>query len=191
MAGFIPLEEESALIQKAKAGQRDAFIQLYELCYPTIFTYIYYRVCDQNVAEDLAAEVFVRMVDRIDRFDSGNRPLLAWLYTIAQHLIIDQYRRDQSAKQVALDDCLMDHASSPVAEQIETRHDQKALSQACEALTEEQRRVILLKFVQGCSNAETARILQKPETAVKSLQHRALSQLRHLLAKVGIDERTI
>lgn len=190
MAGFIP-PEEAALIQKAKAGQRDAFIQLYDRCYPTIFTYIYYRVCDQNVAEDLAAEVFVRMVDRIDRFDSGHRPLLAWLYTIAQHLIIDQYRRDQSTKLVPLDDCLMDNASPPVAEQIETRQDQKALSQACEALTEEQRRVILLKFVQGCSNAETARILQKPETAVKSLQHRALSQLRHLLAKVGIDERTI
>jgi hypothetical protein len=66
----------------------------------------------------------------------------------------------------------MDSTISPVAEQIEMRNAQRALSQACEALTEDQRRVILLKFVQGCSNAEAARILQKPETAVKSLQHR-------------------
>jgi RNA polymerase sigma-70 factor (ECF subfamily) len=191
MEGFISPEEEAVLVQQAKAGQCDAFIQLYDRCYPVIFNYIYYRVSDPGVAEDLAAEVFVRMVDRIDFFDSGNRPLLAWLYTIAQHLIIDQYRRNQSVKHVPLDDCLMDNTSAPVTEQIEALNNQKALSQACEALTEDQRRVIMLKFVQGCSNAETARILQKPETAVKSLQHRALSQLRHLLAKVGIDERTI
>ncbi|MCP4539279.1 MAG: hypothetical protein GY832_19255 [Chloroflexi bacterium] len=76
-------QDEIRLIQRAKQGDRAAFAEIYDRHQPAIYRYIFYQVSDTATAEDLTGKVFVRLVEKIDRFTYRGRPLLAWLYTIA------------------------------------------------------------------------------------------------------------
>jgi len=80
--------DETRLVQRAKEGDPAAFAELYDRYQPAIYRYIFYRVDNTATAEDLTSEVFVRLVERIDRFRYQGRPLLAWLYTIARNLVM-------------------------------------------------------------------------------------------------------
>lgn len=172
--------QERELVRRAKAGDPTAFAELYEQYQPKIHRYCFYRVSDPAVAEDLTAEVFVRMVESIDDFRYRGRPLLAWLYTIARNLVTDHYRHQGRATHLELKEGLvadgadLDHRAHIALEQTK-------LAAALAQLTEDQRQVILLKFFEGADNATTARILGKTVGAVKSLQHRALASLARLL----------
>ncbi|HHH41505.1 MAG TPA: hypothetical protein ENK56_05825, partial [Chloroflexi bacterium] len=75
-------EREARLVRRAQQGDPEAFAELYERYQPTIYTYIFYRVGDAEAAEDLTADVFVRLVEKIHTFQVQDRPLLSWLYTI-------------------------------------------------------------------------------------------------------------
>jgi RNA polymerase sigma-70 factor (ECF subfamily) len=81
------VEDEVRLVKQAQAGDEAAFVALYQQNQPSVYTYIYYRVGEQMTAEDLTAEVFVRLVSKIHKFKPGKRPILAWLYTIAGNLV--------------------------------------------------------------------------------------------------------
>lgn len=155
---------------------------LYEQNQPSVYTYIYYRVGERMTAEDLTAEVFVRLVGKIHKFKPGKRPILAWLYTIAGNLVTDYYRRNGSSTIVPLSETVHSNGHSP-AHVVEKSQEQQRLVAAMAQLTEEQRQVVLLKFVERRSNLETAAILGKTEGAVKALQHRALAALRRVLEK--------
>jgi RNA polymerase sigma-70 factor (ECF subfamily) len=124
--------------------------------------------------------VFVRVVEKIHGFVYRDRPLLTWLYTIARNLVIDYRRRASRVALLPLDERLVAAKGDPeqAAERALTR---QRLAAALEQLTEDQRRVILLRFVEGMDNRETARILGKSVGAVKALQHRALAALQRVL----------
>ena len=74
-------------------AKRDMFIQVYEKYRPSIFNYIFYRVGDPELADDLTSDVFVRMVEKYDLRTRNDRPIAPWLYTIARNLVIDHHRR--------------------------------------------------------------------------------------------------
>ncbi|MBN1811506.1 MAG: sigma-70 family RNA polymerase sigma factor [Anaerolineae bacterium] len=173
-------DDETKLIQQAKQGDPAAFTEIYEQCQPAIYRYIFYQVGDAATAEDLTSEVFVRLVDKIDRFTYRGRPLLAWLYTIARNLITDHHRRVRQSQPLELEKQLIADAID-VEESIEDKLAQRRVIAAIARLTEEQRQVILLRFVEGLDNASTASILGKSVNAVKALQHRALAALRRIL----------
>ncbi len=172
---------DADLVRRAQAGDESALAAIYQACQGPVYRYIYYRVGDAALAEELTADVFVRMVDRIHAYREQGRPILAWLYTIARNLVADHLRRAGRAAAVPLDEALPageDLQPARVAERNET---QAGLRAALNRLTETQRQVILLKFMEARSNAEVAAILGKDEGAVKSLQHRALASLRRYL----------
>ena len=86
---------ERELVAQAAQGDETAVITLYEQHKTAVYTYVYYRVGgDQALAEDITAEVFMRMVERLPHFVYRERPFLAWLYTVARHRVADYYRRD-------------------------------------------------------------------------------------------------
>lgn len=159
--------------------------QLYELYADRLYRYLLARLGDEELAADLTTEVFVRMIGRLAEFRLNHqRPAAsfsAWLYRIAANLACD-HRRAQRIAQVSLDPELPlpghDPAPEAVAEQRETL---ARLAQAIQALNEDQRLVIIGKFVEEMSNAQIAAWLGKTEGAVKSLQHRALRTLGRLL----------
>lgn len=172
---------EMILVQRAKNGDANALVEIYETNQPTIYTYVFYRVGDVHLAEDLTAEVFVRMIHKLKTYQPNSRPILAWLYTIAHNLVVDHYRENGKATWTELKE-----DQSAIESDVFKRSNENCLAQidlvhALKTLTEEQRLVIVLKFIEGRKNIEIAEILNKSEGAIKSLQHRALNSLKRAL----------
>jgi RNA polymerase sigma-70 factor (ECF subfamily) len=142
-------------------------------------------VGDVNLAQDLTGEVFVRMVDKLDTFKVRGRPLLAWLYTIARNLVNDAHRHERQAIHLPLNeaDALSGDNEVDLTRRVDRLFEADCLASALKHLTEDQRQVILLKFMEGLNNAQVARMLSKTEGAVKSLQHRALGSLRRAIER--------
>lgn len=172
-------------IRRAQQGDREALAILYDCHYASIFSYIFYRVGDQHQAEDLAADVFVRMLSKLHQFVPGQQPLLPWLYTIARNLLIDHYRNHHRHQTVSLDDDLtIDPVTNPV-KIVEMGLSCDQVRTAMQCLTDEQRQVVLLKFIEDRETTEIAELLGKNERAVRSLQHRALAALQRVLVTEG------
>lgn len=178
-------EDEIGLIQRAQRGDADACAALYSRHHDAVYRYCYYRLGDAEMAQDLTAEVFVRMVEKLDSFRLRGRPLLAWLYTIARNLVTDAYRQNGRATHLPLEAApdLNSDDKAALMQRVERRLEADCLAAAMRHLTEDQRQVILLKFMENLSNEAVARMLDKTEGAVKSLQHRALNALRRALEK--------
>jgi RNA polymerase sigma-70 factor (ECF subfamily) len=172
---------ESRLIERAKACDEEALSELYHRHANAVFRYIYYRVGDREVAEDLVGDVFVRALEGLPSYQQTGTPFEAWLYRIAQARVIDHYRRQNVRQSVALDEQLPDREeTSPdrvAAQSDEIRHAWEAIGR----LTDEQQMVISLRFIAGRSTAEVATLMGKTEGAVKALQNRALASLRRLM----------
>jgi RNA polymerase sigma-70 factor (ECF subfamily) len=163
--------------------KKEMFSQIYIKYRQSIFNYIYYRVGEQDLADDLTSDVFVRMVDKYDAKSNGDKPIAPWLYTIARNLIIDHQRRNGIVKWQPLSDQIQSSEKNNPEKQTDTRLTQECLITALNYLTDDQRQVILLKFIERRTNREIGNILGKPEGAVKSLQYRALSALQRALEK--------
>jgi len=163
--------------------KREMFIQVYEKYRPSIFNYIFYRVRDAELADDLTSDVFVRLVDKYDEKSRQGRSIAPWLFAIARNLVIDHQRRAGRIGWHPLDEQTAADASSNPLEQTENRLTQECLMNAMVHLTDEQRQVILLKFIERRTNREIGNLMSKPEGAIKSLQHRALAGLRRVLEK--------
>jgi len=172
---------DKQLVKRAQQGDKQALAALYDAYQPRIYRYVLYRVGDVALAEDLAAEVFVSMVKSIRTYQERGRPFLAWLYAIAGNTVKMHHRRPQT-EWLPLPETLIDDAVDPV-EMMQTRLTHERLIGAMPYLTEAQQQVILLKFVEGFSNAEVSAYLGLTEGAVKSLQHRALAALQRVLVK--------
>lgn len=178
-------DDEAKLIQRAKEGDPSAFSKIYARCQPAIYRYIFYRMGDAATAEDLTSEVFVRLVEKIDRFNYRGRPILAWLYAIARNLINDHLRRVRRLPPtVSLDEQPEAQLPNP-GWSAEITLTQQMLASALVHLTKEQRQVIILRFVEGMDSKTAAQIMDKSLGAIKALQHRALVALRQILEQNG------
>ena len=174
--------DEAKLIQRAKQGDPAAFAEIYEQCQPPIYRYIFYQLGDAATAEDLTSEVFIRLVEKIDRFTYRGRPLLAWLYTIARNLVTDHHRRTKQVQPLE-SDMQLAADTIDVEGSVLGKLTQRRLTIAITHLTEDQRQVILLRFIEGLDNATVATMLGKSVNSIKALQHRALDSLRRILEK--------
>ena len=83
--------DEDQLIEQAKTDP-EAFGKLYELYVEKIYSYVYYRIGNQQEAEDLTAKVFYRALDHIPNYNNKGVPFAAWLYRIAHNLVANWYR---------------------------------------------------------------------------------------------------
>ena len=181
----MPQTIDTETILGAQAGRPDQVVALYEHYYAGIFRYLYYRVGNTEIAEDLTSEVFVRMLRSLGsyRVQGSPAPFQAWLFQIAHNLATDHYRRTSNYPQTALTEELS--ADDPAPEtRVERRLNQEHLQRALSQLREDQRDVLILRFIVGLPIAETARTLHKSEDAVKGLQRRGLSALRENLSEL-------
>jgi RNA polymerase sigma-70 factor, ECF subfamily len=161
-----------------EAAQRDParFGELYEIHFERVYGYIVRRVRDRAECEDLTAEVFHHALANIKRFEWRGIPFAAWLYRIAANLISDRHQ-SRKREDVADDPTQMD--SVPANDKEFAEAERKAtLFRLVETLPAEQRRVVVLRFVEEKSIKEVARDIRKSEGAVKQLQFRALTTLR-------------
>jgi RNA polymerase sigma-70 factor (ECF subfamily) len=173
----MPLANERQLVLQAQAGNSEAFGQLYDAYMERIYRFVYFRVEDQQTAEDITSQVFLKAWSNLDRFQFSRTPYLAWLYTIAHNAVIDHYRTRKVT--TALDDVQLsqpDH-SEAVENDIDLTVEMQSVKSALQTLTDDQQRVLTLKFIEGMSNNEIARHLGKREGAIRALQMRGLQAL--------------
>lgn len=180
---------EHELVLRAKQRLPDAWSQIYHEHYEKIFRYAYARLGHRETAEDLAATVFLEALKSIHGYRHGQRPLLAWLYTIARNVVNQHHRKRfrRGPKDALLGSdahALAGQApdSSAIAERID-------LMSAILRLPEKQREVVLLHYFVGLTVPEVARILGKHERAVYSLHTRALKGIRRHLD--GADSKIL
>ncbi len=170
--------DERLLIE---AAQRDParFADLYEVNFERVYAYVVKRVRDRAETEDVTAEVFHQALANLKRFEWRGIPFAAWLFRIAANLISDRWQR--SGREVA-DEAEIESAQSEPGKispaEIEAVERRATLFRLVETLPAEQRRVVVLRFVEEKSIREVAREISKTEGAVKQLQFRALSSLR-------------
>ncbi|MGQ9517998.1 MAG: sigma-70 family RNA polymerase sigma factor [Anaerolineae bacterium] len=177
--------EERRWLEQAQSGDQEALANIFDRYYERIYAYIYRRTGQMSLAEDLAGEVFLRLVETLKLRRGPNQHLGAWLYRVAHNLVVDHFRRHTKAPTQPMEDWLVAVPDDPL-EHVEQEQMQYLVRQALRRLTPDQQQVIILKFVEGLSNAEVGLILGKPEGAVKSLQHRALATLRRQLEKLAL-----
>lgn len=179
-----PLLEPSdaALVRRAQEGDLSALGQIYDRHQERLFRYIRCRVSNNDVAEDLTGELFMRMIANLPAYRLTAVPFVVWLYRIAYNLIVDHYRQDGQTSDVPIEMAERgEGAEGNPASLVERQLAVEEVQRALEALDEGQREVLRLRFLAGLSLKEVAEIMDKSVAAVKTSQHRGLKMLRVVL----------
>jgi RNA polymerase sigma-70 factor (ECF subfamily) len=167
------------------AAQRDqgAFAQLYDEHLSTVYRYVFYKVGDPALAEDLTAEVFSKAWEAIDKFQWRNLPFQHWLLRIARNVVVDHWRLRRRATSPIED--LREAASDEMGpdERVALDFEVVKLRTGLAQLPDEQRDVLILRFIEGYSHADAATVLGKSVVAVRQIQVRALRALNKILTQ--------
>lgn len=169
-------------IDRAVAGDQEAFGFLYQENVRRIYSYIYYRTGSNTDAEDITARVFQRALKHIHNYHRTGVPFSAWLYRIAHNLVANWHRDNSRKKEIPLDGQdyevqKLEHPESSIIknQEIET------LMTILHSLTPDRQLLIILKYLEEMSNLEIAQVMGRSEGAIKSLYHRTLLDLRDRL----------
>ncbi len=177
-------EADERLLIEAAQQDPARFGELYELHFERVYAYVVRRVADRAEAEDVTAEAFHQALANLKRFEWRGIPFVAWLFRIAANLISDRWQR---AGREVVDDERIESAQTESGRiesgkispaEIEEVERRATLFRLVDTLPAEQRRVVMLRFVEEKSIKEVAREVGKTEGAVKQLQFRALTNLR-------------
>ena len=173
------------LARRVSDGDSEAFQTLYESHLDTIYRYVYYKVGNGQLAEDLTQHIFMKAWEAINRYQWRELPFQHWLLRLARNTVIDHYRSTKPANASLLDpigDGVDPEEELAQSEMIQT------LQEAVRQLPDEQREVIVLRFIEQMPHADVALHLGKSAATVRVIQHRALQALRRLLEQD--DRRT-
>jgi RNA polymerase sigma-70 factor (ECF subfamily) len=179
-------ENEETLVDRAREDPA-AFGVLYKKYVRKIYNYIYCRTGNRHDAEDLTARTFHQALANIDRYESKGFPFSAWLYRIAHNLVAN-WLRDRSRHPVISLDQLSPterRDTSAIEDRAEVNEEQEALLKAVRQLHPDRQQLLILKLMEGMSNAEIGQVLGRSVSAIKSLYFRTLITLREDLEKMG------
>jgi len=181
------LEDDLTLVNQAQSGDVEAVGQLFDKHYRSMFHYFYARIGQRQQAEDLAGELFTRMVHHLPSFKPTGVPFRAWLFRIAYNLTMDHFRVGNGKILTPLEQAatVVQPEQNPVR-QVEQQMVNETLLETLETLVPDQRQVIILRFLVGLSLQETADVMERSLSAVKTMQHRGLKTMRASLAQVEL-----
>ena len=176
------------VLDLAIKGDLEAFGLLYQENVQRIYNYIYYRTGNSNDAEDITARVFNRALSKIQSYKKTEVPFAAWLYRIAHNLVANWYRDNSRKHEVPLEDQEFmlqrpDHPEFLIVKDQEI----DMLLEVIHSLAPDRQSLIILKYVEGLSNSDIGKILEKSEGAVKSLYHRTLIELKESFENENLD----
>jgi len=171
--------DDETLVGRATVGDREAFGELYERHVSRVFRHVLYMVNDVHVAQDLTEQTFLRALEAIHGYEWRGVPFLAWLLRIARNLYLNGQRVQRNNSSIH-SKWNGDIAASPEFF-CEAKLDGEEVWRAVQALDGDQRQVIVLRFMDGLSYADVARVLGKSVGAVRVAQYRALCALRRSL----------
>ena len=175
-------QQVGELVARAQQGDSQAFADLYGQYSPVVYRFLRRRLDGSDeVVQDLTADVFVKVYEKLDRYVERGLPFTAWLYRIAHNHLVDYLRALPRYQASSLDETIevAEHHSGTAFGRI---LDRETLEPVLARLTAEQRETVELRFFEGLSVAETAARMGRSDEAVKKLQARALVNLRRSLA---------
>jgi RNA polymerase sigma-70 factor (ECF subfamily) len=192
-------QQDDELLARFRAGEPEAFGVLLLRYQRPIYNFLLRSVNAPEIAQDLAQEVFVRVIENVDGFQAKSK-FSTWLYSVARNLSIDHHRRMRHRRHVSLDQGRERESgeTAPLVERLAAEQpgvDQRSaagdlqarIGAAVEQLPDEQREVFLLRQVQGMPFAEIASVVGVPENTVKSRMRYALERLQQVLAEERDD----
>jgi RNA polymerase sigma-70 factor (TIGR02952 family) len=170
------------LVRRVQDGDAEAFGEIYDHYVGLVHRYVYHRVGDRTMAEDVTSETFVRALRRIDTLSFQGRDVGAWLVTIARNIVFDHVKSSRYRLEVTTADMRdADTATDGPEDAVVQRLTNEALVECIRKLGPEQQECLTLRFLQGLSVSETAQVMGKRDGAIKALQHRAVKRLAGLL----------
>lgn len=176
--------EKERLVERAAGGDSEAFGELYSTYVNRIYQYVFYQVKDKMTAEDITEDVFVKAWKAISHYKGKERTFLPWLFSIAHNHMIDVYRKKQ--KELRTDATIEIETVADINDdrlRLEKQLERQQLLSAIACLPQNQRQVILFKFIEGLDNHEIGQVMRKNQGAIRILQMRALAALRQTIHK--------
>jgi len=174
--------DEAVLVQRAVRRDAEAFGRLYDMHVDRVYRHIYYRVGNEQDAQDLTQQAFFKAWQAIDRYRKTASPFIAWLMTISHNLVVDFYRTKKDKAYVEAE-VLADSAASSPEGVAEASFEQQRLRRAILQLGGDEQQVVILRFIEGFEFAEIASLMKKKEGNIRVILHRALVKLRDILGK--------
>ncbi|MCL4871683.1 MAG: sigma-70 family RNA polymerase sigma factor [Anaerolineae bacterium] len=173
------IANEANLVKRAQEGEVNAVGELYDRYQPIIFRYVRTRIYDHQLAQDLTGEIFLRMVENLGSYRAMGVPFVAWLYRLAHNHLVNHIRKETAHKIEPLTAAAsLSHPDSNPITLVEGKIELQQLLQALERIDEQQREVLILRFLVEMPLQEVADALGKTVAAVKTLQHRGVLALR-------------
>lgn len=164
------VDTTQAFVERAQVGDREAFGALYKEHHGAIYRLARFYL--GAAAEDVVGETFLRAWKALPRYRATGAPFVSWLYGIARHVVADELRKGKRSEPREV---------LPEQEVHKTEDDRLALNAAIAQLSDEQRKVIEMKYLLGMRNPEVAQLLGKSIGAVNAMQGRALAALKNLM----------
>ncbi|MEK3885944.1 RNA polymerase sigma factor SigX [Bacillus sp. FSL K6-3431] len=161
------------------------FQDIYEKYHQDLFRFLFYMIKNREETEDLVQEVYIRVMRYYDRFE-GKSTEKTWLFSIAKNVAIDHFRKQKGWKERIYEKFdwelyqIKDDGALPEDEAL--RHEEIRYLYSClDNCSTNQRLVLVMRYLNGFSIAETAEVLKWSESKVKTTQHRALKSLKTLM----------
>ncbi len=165
-----------------------AITSIHNRYYPEVYRFAYYRVNDDFIAEDIAGDVFMRLLEAVHAGQGPNTNLRGWLISTTSNIVNDYFRKiynhpgEEHPEMIESNSHLVEDPVDPIA-LTDAVERSRLIQSAINELTEEQKQVITLRFGNGYSLDETATVMGKNANAIKALQFRALAALRQMIRK--------
>lgn len=177
--------EEQSELEGLKNLDSQVIGAVYDRYFADVYRFVYYRLNDEKLAEDISSDTFVRLLEAVKKRRSPQTNLRGWLLGTASHAVTDHLRQAYRHPAEVLSDMIPNGAAPSITDEVDRRERVYSFQQAYLSLTSEQQTVLALRFGDGYSLEETARVMQKNVNAVKALQFRALAALQRNIGEVA------
>lgn len=156
---------------------------LYEIYYSQIYNYIFYRVMNKEITEDLVGEVFMKVISKFGRYDSKKSGLSTWIFTIAKNTLVDYYRSEKYRKlHYTVCEDSQNFSDMDFSESKDSHED---IFNALSKLNELDRTVIFLRYFSDLPYKKIAEHVGYTEKHIGVVLNRALKKFRTNYEKEG------
>ncbi|MBN1409436.1 MAG: sigma-70 family RNA polymerase sigma factor [Spirochaetales bacterium] len=176
--------QETISTDSKKGLTREEFEHVYDAYIDKIYSFIYYKTCNRETAEDLTSQTFLNVLQNRHRFDPAKGSIPVWIYRIARNLVIDFYRKKRSS--VDIGDVWDIPSTEDVACDYQVKEQVAELKVILSKLPPEQRDIVILRVWQELPYREIARIMGKSEAACKMMFSRVITKLKDALPVMAV-----
>jgi RNA polymerase sigma-70 factor (ECF subfamily) len=172
---------DADIVARLQAGDRDAVDAVYDAYFTPLYQFARLKVGDATLAEDIVSDVFVRLLKVIGTPSAPRKHLRGWLFQVTRNEIAQHYGKARQVTLTELEDWMPTPNENSPEDQAALSLELERVRKAMTALTEDHQEVLILRLGQKLSLRETADLMGKSISAIKSLQFRALDNLRNVL----------